>query len=143
MDWRAVGYGIVAGLVVFALQVVIAFVVPLERFPGLLTYVIVANQLLSVATYAVAGAVAGKLARRAGALHGMLAGFGIAIAGRILGALLNYVRHGIEGVQASWAEPATIAVMLFIGVVVASVAGGIAKRLVLRRPASAPTVRTS
>lgn len=133
IDWRAVGWGVVAGVVVFVVQVAIAFAAPLDRFPGLLTWVIAANQLLSIATYAVAGAVAGKLGRRAGALHGMLAGLGTAIVGRLLGAALNYARHGIEGVQASWSAPATVAILLFIGVVVASVAGGIAHRLVLRR----------
>lgn len=141
MEWRAVGYGVFAGVVVVALQFAIAFAAPLERFPGLLAYVIVANQLLSIATYAVAGAVAGNYARRRGALHGALAGLGVALIGRALGAALNYARHGIDALRAAWSEPETIIVMLVISVAVAAVAGVVAARIVLRH-APAPQGRS-
>ena len=135
MNWRAVGIGAFAGLVLVALQVGIAFVVPLDRHPELIKYVISANQILSVACYAVAGAVAGNIARRNGALHGMFAGVATSIAGRIFGTTLAYLRYGIEAVQAMLSEPLTQVVYFLIGVIIATVAGGIAARIALRRPA--------
>ena len=135
MNWRAVGIGAFAGLVVVALQVGIAFVVPLERHPELIKYVIAANQILSVACYAVAGSVAGNIARRNGALHGMFAGAATSIAGRIFATTLSYLRYGIEAVQAMLSEPLTQVVYFLVGVIIATVAGGIAARIALKRPA--------
>jgi hypothetical protein len=136
LNWRAIGIGAFAGLVLVALQVGIAFVAPLERYPELIKYVITANQLLSIACYAVAGAVAGNIARRNGALHGLFAGVVTSIAGRVFGTTLSYLRYGIEAVQAMLAEPGTQVVYFVIGVTIATVAGGIAARIALRRPAS-------
>jgi hypothetical protein len=133
MNLRAVGTGVLGGILVIALQFVIAFGVPLERYPDLIRYVLVANQLLSIATYAVAGAVAGNYARRRGALHGLAAGFATAVAGRVFGMTLSYLRYGIDAVEAALTPWQTLVILVGIGLVIATVAGAIGARIALRR----------
>ena len=133
MNWRAVALGVFGGVLVIAMQFVIAFGAPLESNPDLIRYVLVANQLLSVATYAVAGAVAGNFARQRGALHGLAAGFATAAIGRVFGMAIGYFRYGIDAVAASLTPWQTLVILVGIGLVIATVAGAIGARIALRR----------
>ena len=133
MNWRAVALGVLAGAMVIAMQFVIAFGAPLDSNPDLIRYVLVANQLLSVATYAVAGAVAGNFARRRGALHGLAAGFATAVVGRLFGMALGYFRYGVDAVMASLTPWQTLVILVAIGLVIATVGGAIGARIALRR----------
>ena len=133
MRFDAIWRGVVAGLVLIALQYAIAFVAPLEDNPELIRWVVSINRVLSIGAYAAAGALAGWTARAGGAAHGVVAGFALAVLGRVLGAIVTYAAYGAAALSSTMRAELAMAGWLVLMLVVAAFAGHFAAGAAQRR----------
>jgi hypothetical protein len=131
-DWRAVGIGVAVGL---AGTLLLGMVFRLMQFdverhgPWLIhVFSYGAGAVVDIAC----GATAGALARRRGALHGVLAGLGASLASPVVGYVTMLVQgHGTAPIELD-AYLLAIAFSSGVGIVLATVAGAIAAPIAAR-----------
>lgn len=138
MRYDAIWRGVVAGLVLIALQYAIAFMAPLDEKPEMIRWIVSINRALSIAAYVVAGAVAGWFAARGGAVHGVVAGFALGVLARIFGMVVTVAKYGTDALQGTMKSELSMAGWLVLMLFVSAVAGHIASAAAQRRAPPAP-----
>ena len=135
IQWAAVAYGTVAGLVLAGISIAVGLFAPYQQHPEITPWVILVNRMLGIISYAVAGIVAGRMATERAVLHGALAGLGAGIAGRAIALVLTGAMYGRVAIDAQGKAWMSSVGWLVVGVAIGAVSGALAAAVRVRKPA--------
>jgi hypothetical protein len=136
IDWRAVGIGAAVGIGGGLLLHLLFRVFPISVEEGRIWLVYVLNYGGGMLVDAACGATAGVLARRRGALHGLLAGAIAALLSPLIGFAMMWMEtRGAPPIQVS-AYLIAIATGALLGTAIATAAGAIGARAAAGPPAA-------